>query len=839
MAGNRPGGLARRDFLKGGAAGAVAGGAIRPDVSCPMRPALPAKIVSGGGNCFARQTAGALQLGNDFLEVGISPATGVLTLVSDKLNARQYALAGDQTGFLLWPETERKLEWRASADSAHAFQTTLADRPEASHAALVDTADDFTVTITYSIRKDQFWVQRRIAVESQRTPLRFERLVYGKLETPGGRVNVLELGKFDRPRLVSLDRGGLFAGVGWWFYTVDSDSVYQNTGMAYSTHERFESEPWYLGVFAAEDGEPYPGWLWYKTFLELRKTAHDRQSSWCYWNAGWGQWGIDFDDPSAPAYIELAHQLGARGIAFGSGIAGRGLPAYTRAARDSETAKRNLALLRKRNIAAGFLEHGGLKEKWADPRILREKLEQLDEYAKEGFQALHFDFFATADTFTAHRNAADYFRAARERLAYTECHLGMAQYGPQFQREVLINHPTDTHGNDISRFSSDWVTFLGFRHSRRGWQQRYQYLMPEYALYYFLTHYSNWGHARRYSDPEPQQFLYGPHAYCGVAYNFHDSFGFREALAAASAFSPFYVLGHIELRMPERDLAFARDFLRWTRENTDALRPARVCFETDDACVVSKLCGARGAIYLLNYSPGRRIFHITLPNAVKLRIRQVYPKRLPSFDGSAFDLEVRGESAAILDVNGGLRTLPPENSGAFPIDLDAWEISELGCNASFRMPDIRRALEASRDPNLPADLRSLDQEPPDAAMPPIGRGRLPERFLEVYGFRDGRIAETWKFAPWAFRDRVWLVYRPAPSVLLSDPLPAATINGKPVPLIPRVDYRPKRVEEWSCPIFFADVTDSCRYGGMNSVRLSRLHEPKPASCYITSVADRS
>jgi hypothetical protein len=498
--------------------------------------------------------------------------------------------------------------------------------------------------------------------------------------------------------------------------------------------------------------------------------------------------GIDIDDPSAPAYTELAHQLGVRGIAFGSGIAGRGLAAYTRAARDSGTAKRNLALLRKHNIAVGFLAHGGPKENWADPRILHAKLEQLDGYAKEGSQAPHFDFFAIADTFNAHRNVAEYFRVPRERLADTECHLGMAQFGPQFQREVLINHPAHTHGDDISRFSTEWITFLGFRRRRRGWEQRYQYLMPEYALDYFLTRYSNWGHARRCSDAEPQQFLYWPRAYCEVAYNFHHSFGFREVLAVAPAFSPFFGLGHIELRTPERDPALAGDFLRWARENADVLRPARVCFETDHPRVVSKLCGT--AIYLLNFSPAHRIFRITLPSAVKLCVRHVYPKRLPAFDGAAVDLEVRGESAAILEVNGGSRTLPPENSGAFPVDWYGWEISGNGCKASFKTPDIRRALEASRDPNLAAGLRSLDQEQPNAARPPLGRGRLPERFLEVYGFRHGCIAETRKFAPWAFGDRVWLMYRPARPALLSDRLPAATISGKPVPLIARVDSVP-------------------------------------------------
>ena len=40
--------------------------------------------------------------------------------------------------------------------------------------------------------------------------------------------------------------------------------------------------------------------------------------------------------------------------------------------------------------------------------------------------------------------------------------------------------------------------------------------MPEDGLYYYLTHYANWGNPRRYTDPEPQQFIWSVAAYCGA-----------------------------------------------------------------------------------------------------------------------------------------------------------------------------------------------------------------------------------------------------------------------------------------------------------------------------------
>ena len=839
--------LSRRSFLQSlglvlvvRAAGDSPAGEQRT-LDCSVHAAMPSKLEGPAAACFARQHDGGIILGNAFLEVQVSPASGVVTAVTNRLTGRPCTLEGDQLGFVARSGTDRELEWLARQDRPHQFTVAVSALPSASSVVLEETRDQVTVAITYKIRRDQFWIEREMAVNGPQRGIEFDRVAYGKLAIPGGQVKVLEPGKFDRPRLVSLDRGGLFAGVGGWFYSVDSDGVYGNTKMAYVAPGRLDSEPWYLGVFEDEEAEPYPGWLWYKTFLYLRKIAHDKQSSSCEWNAGWGQWGIDIDNPAATPYIELARKLGVHVIAFGDDAMGKGMPAYAELALTSPVVKTNLALLRGYGIVAGTLDAGGLEEKWADTTLVERKLAVLDKYVERGFGGAFFDFFSTVDTYTAHHNAARYFRAAREKTAYTSCDLGMAQYGPQFQREVLVNHPTDTAGNDISAFSSDWVTFLGFRHSRRGWQEKYQYLMPEYGLLYFFTHYSNWGHPRQYTDPEPQQFLYGPHGYCGVSFNFHDVIGFRDTLAAVSAFTPYLTCGHLEQKMPEREVVFGRKYVAWVQDNIAALRSARVCFESADACVVSKLSGGRGAIFLLNYGSGRRLFRLRMPQgASSTGIRQVYPTRAPVQRGPSgmLEVEVRGESVVIVDVNEVFKGLPPENPSRFPLDLSAWQPTGDGCRTEFRMPEIREQLAAARDPSLPARLLSLDQQGQDKTVKLVGRGRLPQRFLDVHGFRDGLTVETWKFAPWAYADKVWLVYRPSKPIPLFDHLPALEVNGKVVPLMPRVDYRPKREEDWNCPIFFADVTAACRYGQTNSAALSGLREQVPSNCYLVTAGDR-
>ena len=839
------------------AAAPPAGGqstASEPSISCDVYPALPDKLsAKPSRGASAHNEGNSVLLTNDYLTVQISASWGVITAIENKLTGQRFELDDDQAGLEYATGDAITQTWVARSGVPRDFAVTLHNAAPASEVVLEDRRRN-TPVITYMLRPDECWVERKIKASSDKLIVR--RLIYGRLQAQGS-VRILELGKYDRPKIVSREAGGLFGGIAGWFYAVDSNGIYENRVMNYDAPRgSFESEPWYVGVFKAEPGEPYPGWLWYRTFLRARKSAHDKQKSWSYWNAGWGQWGVEIDDPSAKDCIELARRLGIRSIAFGSGGSGKGLRGYVESAKTNPVVRENLGFARKSGIGAGFLDSGGLKERWADPIVLREKLRDLEESARAGYRTIHFDFFSTVDTFTAHRNVSEYFRAAREKMDFTECHLGMAEYGPQFQREVLLNHPTDLAGFDISRFSSDWATFLGFRHSRAEWQSRYDYLMPEYGLYYFLTHYSNHGHPRRYTDPEPQQLLYGPQAYCGLAYNFHDVLGFREVLAAASAFSPYYVFGYLDLKMPGRDGAYAQRFLQWVDENVDLLRLGRICFEDSNACVVSKVRGNEGAIYCLNYGPSRRQFRLKfhLGNKMPVTLRQVYPARgeeLRVRNTEDFVVEVGGESVAIFNLNDGLKTLPPTNESQFPIDVTGWSRSGAVFAAVFKMPDIRRLLAKPTNQDLPKLVLSLDEvqesmpelvdkvrvspgSPLTSVISWIGRGRLPAAFKSAYGFKD-RTVETWRLAPWAFADRVWLVYRPAKPVNLAGTFPQIELNGKKVELCPRVDYRGAGAT-WNCPLFFADVTNTCGYGESNRVVLSGVDEP--GNCYVTTAADR-
>jgi hypothetical protein len=587
----------------------------------------------------------------------------------------------------------------------------------------------------------------------------------------------------------------------------------------------------------------------------MRKREIDRQPSWSYWNLGWGQWGVEMDDPVADRCVELATHMGVGGMVFGSGAAGAGVDAVHRLASQgvraqgfhpdpSNAAENTLRKLLDRGIVPGGLFFAG--RKWEDSQTVGELVEQVRAVAGSGFPAAYaFDFFQTADSFGAHRGIAEFYRAARESLVYTENHLGMAIYGPQFQREVILNHPDDLYDFDIAHFSVDWATVLGFRHSRRQWQKQYEYLMPEYGLYYYVTHYSNWGHPRQYTDPEPQQFLYSSHAYCGIAYNFHDRIGFRDAVAAAAAFSPYYVFGYLDLKTPPEDIEFAHRWLEWVAQNAEVLVPARVCMEDDTACVVSKVCDGKGPVFLLNYGPGRRTFHLTLQTGSSgdVQVRQVYPtlQEAGAFGhGQTIEICVRGESLVILDLNGSLASCPPVNPAAFPVDVTGWQKEGGVWSGGFQMPEVRSALAASADPSLPHDLLSLEQDYEnldDAGrkqMDSQGKGKLPDAFLQAYSFRAGKLVQTWKIAPWAFPDRVWLVYHPARPLPLSASPPSVTVNGEPAPLLPRVDYWSRK--DWTAVLLFADITGLCRYGQANTVTLAGGNDSPDGRCYIISGA---
>jgi hypothetical protein len=831
--------------LRRGANRAETGSGGNAPTECTVRlsaPPMARGLLRQG--CAARQDEFFATLANDFMVVSVSRRSARIEAITNRITGQKFALKGDQSGFHCLDGSPEGLEWLADSLRAHRLTTTVEDDGNCARVTFFEDLGALRVSLVYSLERTHFWVERRLILESPAKPVELERVVYGRLQIEGARLKTLELGKFDRPVIAAVGQGGVFAGVGFWFYRIDGEGNYQNAATALKVDGRFAAEPWYLGVFQAEPGEPYPGWLWYRHFLEIRKADWDRQSHWSYWNAGWGQWGIELDDPSAPPYIELAHRLGIRSIAFGSGLYGRGLAAYAELAKTSEAAGKNLAALRRNGIEAGFLDSGDLSRKWEQAAVLEDKLRVLQRAAGAGFGAIHFDFFSTVDSYRAHRNVAACFRSARALSAYTECHLGMAAYGPEFQREVPVNHPADLQGFDLSHFSSDWTTFLGFRKSRSEWQRQFQYLMPEGGLYYFLTHYSNWGHARRYVDPEPQQFLYGPHAYCSIAYNFHDRIGFRESVAAASAFSPYYVFGHLDLKMPEPDVSFAREFQEWIAENVDILRSGRVCLEDERSCVISKVRNGSGCIYVVNYGPGERELRLLLQELPEGLVRQVYPIRGEGVrvrSGEPLRIRAKGESVLILDVNEGLKTLPPENAGNLRIDLPDWERTGSEWKTRVTVPDIRKRLLAGRDPGLPRKLLSIDQAGSEDSRSrevgtTLGKGKLPARFLEVYGFQ-GDTVETWKIVPWAFADRVWFVFSPSKPHRLVDKIPELRVNGTRTPVLPRVDYRPAQVNDWLCPLYFADVTEQCRYGQTNEIVFGAEAKER-GSTYLISAANR-
>ena len=822
-------------------------GASRLPVEAIIYSAVPSRLnVSASSPATTLRADDSILIRNAFLTVHISPQTAVIIAIDNHLTQTRHQIVGDRVAVN---------DWVADGDTSHGFEVELQPDPaEVGHASVI--LKHSNVRITYSLAAGDFWIQRRISIIDSANGV--DRLTYGRLHLENAERRVLALGKFDRPSiLVASDRkGGLFAGVAHWFYSVTDDGTYANNDMNWRQGGGFESEPWHVGVFAVEPGEPYPGWFWYRAYLERTRDAAGMDDPRFTWNAGWGQWGVDIDDPVARDYLALMSRLGIDGVIFGSGGFGRGIAAYNALAAGDATTKSNLATLKRLGIAGGTLNNGA--KPWHDVDTVPAMHQELKEHVAAGFGATAFDFFESRDTYAAHRRVADYFRLARETLDYTECHLGMAAYGPQFQRMVRVNHPDDIADFDISRFSADWTTFLAFRDSRRRWQQKYEYLMPEDGLYYYLTHYSNWGNPRRYTDPEPQQFLWSVPAYCGIGFNFHDAFGWRETIAAASAFTTAPVFGHIDLKMPRPDVEYARSFFDWMKENASALKSSRICAETEGHCIVSKVRDGRGLVYVLNYRPGAARFDLKFQtgHSGPLAVRQVYPTVDESrdvSDGDALSITARGESTTILEVNGALKSLPPRNGSRFPLELPLAR-KEAEWTATFGMPDVREAIENARDPTLPKRLLSLDQvqdSHPDLlvriaadsdrripAVKWIGKGKLPDAFRRAYRFDDADTVETWKIVPWAYADRVWLVVRPNKPVPLTGPHPTALLNGQIVPLFPRVDHRFEQIGDWNCPLYHADLTQAVRFGQDNQLQISITGQEDLPIAYITTAAER-
>ena len=790
-------------------------------------------------------------LSNGFLSLRICRNRGIALSIENRLSGQSYDFVDDQVGVRAIDGSDGTCGWMGSNEPSEAPKLIVSQDNSTARVSLTSEYGDMQFSIVYQLGKDRFWVERRLQVECNRDDAQVAEIIYGRLSVAGASTRALQLGQFDRPLLLSVPgkKGGLFGGVLWWFYSVDDFGIYRNTDMDYPVNHRYESEPWYIGVFCDEEGDPFPGWLWYKCFLQKCKDEHDSRKSYSCWNAGWGQWGIEPDDLSALDYVALMQRLGVQGVVFGGGASGKGAEAYVQLAASCPATRKTLRQMSSANIKAGFLKHGGMGAAWGDPEIQETNISNLDQVSRNGYSLLAFDFFRTADTYRAHRNVARFFRECRERMDYTECHLGMAAYGPHFQREVLVNHPADLSHFDIAHFSSDWTTFVGFRSSRRKWQMNYHYLMPECGLYYFVTHYSNWGHAREYTDPEPQQFFYRPHAYCGIAFNFHDVVGYCDTLMAAAAFTTYYIFGHVDLRMPPEHIRFTRACIEWVRENASVLRMGRVCYEDAHACIVSKIDHGKGAIFLINYGPQDAFFRLTFPNEVcdaGADICQIYPVREQPIRRSAdgvMEVMVRGEGVVALNVNDGLVSLPPERLPGWRVSLRRWASTETTAIATFSLPDLREdALDSGRDEGLPDELVSLDALEQATGMAAIEEeriknnvagwsGSLPAGYKKAFGFHNDAVVDSWKIVPWAYTDRVWFVYHPS-QPLSMDELPALQINGQAAQLVPRVDYRDAEPENWTCPLLFADITEFCAYGTENRVILSgRMVDASP-SCYI-------
>lgn len=792
----------------------------------------------------SRHDRETIVLENGLLAAKISARTGVLVEVQSKLTGERLRIEGDRAGVTLRPDGGSEIAWEAGAGHESEFAVEIATKDDRVELALATTVDGVAVTLEYQLSSDRFWLERRLVANT--THATYDRLIYGAVAVKDATVKELKLGKFDTPRLLSVGKGGVFAGVGWWFYEV-KDGVYQNTGMKYATEGRFVSEPWYVGVFQPELGEPYAGWLWYKAFLETRKLAYDKLPSYVLWNARSGYSFNPINNPDLLGFVATARQIGLSGITTGEV---RGLAHGTTLAATDPIARKVIDTYAAEHVEFGLHEGDVRADHWRTDEGLARKLAQIDAAARQGIRNLTIDFFGVDDRFADHRRVATFFRHVRERMSYTECHLGMAVYGPQFQREVLINHPTDLHGFDIARFSADWATLLGFRQSRREWQKRYEYLMPENGLFYFSTHYSNY--PRHREDPERQQFLYIADAWRGLAYAFHDKVGFRDAVATQAAFSTFYVFGFLDDQMPPADARFAHDYLAWVRTNASLLNRGRVCAETEAALVMSKVRDGRGAIFAVNYLPGARHFVLDLALGTEkpIEVRQIYPTRGPVRRlraGEALETTVPGERLAIFDVNGGLNGLPPENSRAYPIDVVASESAKSpGFSGEFTLPESRASLTAGKDPTLPARIVSADQvETEIVTTKPAGRskGKLPAEFLAAYGFAEEKYLETWKVVPWAYADRVWLVYAPTVPPVLSQRRPSLTINGQVLPMVPRVAYDPRArglpPAQWQAPIWFADITEHCRYGARNEVAIAHdVGDDKGTRVFVTSASLR-
>lgn len=196
-------------------------------IEAVVRPAVPDELSKRGAeSARAVRTPRGVSLSNGFLVVEIDTRDGLIAALENKLTGERNDYAGDEAGFSFTEAAGRPIAWQARAGLEQQFEVEIAD-DEATGAQLVlstRTGDGAAqVRLHYQLERGRFWIERRLSVETG--AVTYNTLTYGGVRVPNAEVRELKLGKFDAPRLVKIGKGGLFAGVGWWFYETVSIAI--------------------------------------------------------------------------------------------------------------------------------------------------------------------------------------------------------------------------------------------------------------------------------------------------------------------------------------------------------------------------------------------------------------------------------------------------------------------------------------------------------------------------------------------------------------------------------------------------------------------------------------
>ncbi|MBI3986337.1 MAG: hypothetical protein HY343_05430, partial [Lentisphaerae bacterium] len=181
----------------------------RPDVPntahCLVYPAVPTRLSLGGEQgCSARVQGDSVFLSNGYLAAEIPLRMATIRSIRNKITNQTFALNGDQTGFAAAVDGGETVAWSAGADAPGDFSAQTAEGPDAASVVFTARAGTLSIAVSYEIRREHFWLERRLAVEGGAHRLDFDRLVYGRLDVSGSHARILELGKFDCPRLLTV-----------------------------------------------------------------------------------------------------------------------------------------------------------------------------------------------------------------------------------------------------------------------------------------------------------------------------------------------------------------------------------------------------------------------------------------------------------------------------------------------------------------------------------------------------------------------------------------------------------------------------------------------------------